>query len=309
MVLAGIAVVLTLALAGLALHARRLRGRLVAAEGAAARYEALAAHLPDVSVLLYDHDLRFTLLDGAAMQTHGWRREDLEGRLIAEVIPPAAPRRAARALQRRAARRVDPRMTGSACATPPGATATSTCRLRDARGAVVGGMMVVRDVTESEALRSAVEARQAFLSGMLDAADRSHRRRATPRAGWSSSTRRCSARSIPTWGRWTGRSTSSCAAPTAARRSTPADVPLFRALQGDVISDVELTIALPGHPDAAAARLGAADRRRRRAHDRRARHGHRRHRPARDREPPAGERGALPLGRRERRATSSSRPI
>jgi PAS domain S-box-containing protein len=82
-----LAAVLALALTGAALYARRLRGRVAVAEGAAARYEALAAHLPDISVLLYDRELRFTLLDGAAMQTHGWRREDVEGRPIAEVIP------------------------------------------------------------------------------------------------------------------------------------------------------------------------------------------------------------------------------
>ena len=32
--------------------------------------------------------------------------------------------------------------------------------LLDARGTVVGGMMVVRDVTESEALRHAIEAQE-----------------------------------------------------------------------------------------------------------------------------------------------------
>ena len=53
------------------------------------RYRALAAHLPDVSVLVFDRDLRFTLVEGAALERHGWRREELEGRLVDEAVPPA----------------------------------------------------------------------------------------------------------------------------------------------------------------------------------------------------------------------------
>ena len=72
----------------------RARAAARAAALVSARYEALAAHLPDVSVLLYDRELRFTLLEGAALQAHGWRREDFEGRLISDVTPPDRPRRA-----------------------------------------------------------------------------------------------------------------------------------------------------------------------------------------------------------------------
>ena len=174
MVLAGIAVVLTLALAGLALHARRLRGRLVAAEGAAARYEALASHLPDVSVLLYDHDLRFTLLDGAAMQTHGWRREDLEGRLIADVIPPG---RRDELLEHCNVALRGESITHDWVSVRDAARRYRNVHVpvRDARGAVVGGMMVVRDVTEADALRSAVEAPPGVPLRRAHAADRPHR--------------------------------------------------------------------------------------------------------------------------------------
>ncbi len=85
-----------------------LRERRSAADArtVGARYEALAGHLPDVSVLVYDLDLRILLLEGGAVQAHGWRREEFEGRTLPDVVPRRAARGAAHALPRRARRRV-----------------------------------------------------------------------------------------------------------------------------------------------------------------------------------------------------------
>jgi PAS domain S-box-containing protein len=241
-----IAAVLALALTGVAWYAHRLRRRLAMAAGAAARYEALAAHLPDVSVLLYDHDLRFTLLDGAAMQRHGWRREEIEGRPIAEVIP--AVRRDELLEHCRAA------LDGES-STHEWVSVRDAARryrnvhvpLRDARGTVVGGMMVVRDVTESEALHHAVETKQAFLSGVLAqltdqivACDADGRLVVVDESLLGPVDPDMGPLDWPEYFKLRG--------PDGSTPVAPADVPLFRALQGDAIDGAELTIALPGHP-------------------------------------------------------------
>jgi PAS domain S-box-containing protein len=246
MVLAATIVVLALALAGVVAHARRLRDRLAAAEGAAALYEALAAHLPDVSVLLYDRDLRFTLLDGAAMQSHGWRREDVEGRLIADVIP--SGRRDELIEHCRVA------LNGGS-STHDWVSVRDAARryrnvnvpLRDARGAVVGGMMLVRDVTESDALRTAVEAQQAFLSGVLEqltdhivACDADGRLVVVDDTLLGALDPDMGPLDWPEYFKLRG--------PDGRTPIAPEDVPLFRALQGDVITDIDLTIAYPGQP-------------------------------------------------------------
>ena len=302
------------ALAVIVLARRRVRGcgdlrprctpaaraaRSAAAAGARARYEALAAHLPDVSVLLYDRDLRFTLLEGAGPRAHGWRREDIEGRLIAEACPPAGVDELLEHCQ--AALRgesSEPRL-GRACATERAATAATHVPLRDARGAVIGGMIVVRDITAAERLQRERRAS----AGSCPACSSSSpitSWRATPTAGC------CRHAAAPQAG--AGRPLDwpehfGLRRPDGRTPLPAAEVPLFRALHGEVVE--RRRAGRSGRPgerpaapaslraarcvDAAGAQLGAVCV------------GRRRHRPARDRGPPARQRGALPLGRRERR--------
>ena len=126
--------VVALAAAAIAVRLWRVTRR---AEAAAAelhssreRYRALASHLPDVSVLVFDRELRFTLVEGAALERHGWRREELEGRLVAEAVPAERAASWSRSTAPRwPARPPRPRCTASAaatttstsfpCATPP----------------------------------------------------------------------------------------------------------------------------------------------------------------------------------------------
>ncbi len=53
-----------------------------------ARYKALIAHLPDSTLHLFDHDLRLLLCEGDRMLSHDYEPQALEGRLLAEVLPP-----------------------------------------------------------------------------------------------------------------------------------------------------------------------------------------------------------------------------
>ncbi len=53
-------------------------------------YRALVRHLPDTAVLLFDRDLRYLVAEGAALEQQGFTRERVEGRTLAEVLPPAS---------------------------------------------------------------------------------------------------------------------------------------------------------------------------------------------------------------------------
>jgi len=209
----------------------------VAAE-ARARYETLAANLPDVSVMLYDHDLRFTMLEGSALQAHGWRRDEVEGRAITEVIP--AGRRDELLVHCRAA------LGGKASSQDwTGLRGSAQYHLqhlpvRDAGGAVTYGMLVVREVTEALRMERDLAAQRAYLHGVLqqlsdhvvacDADGRLQYFGAAEGADvdpldWSSYFR---------LRRPDGRS------PLPAE-----EVPLFRALHGEVVEGDELAVDLP----------------------------------------------------------------
>jgi PAS domain S-box-containing protein len=237
-----IAVAVALALVALVslAYAHRMRRDASAARAAGSRYEALAAHLPDVSVMLYDRDLRFTLLEGSAMQAHGWRREDFEGRPIEETLP--AERRDGFLAHCRAALAGESSSHDWVSLRDPARLYRNVhVPVRDTRGAVVGGMMVVRDVTAPEALRREFEAQRGFLAGVVEQL--------------SDAVAVCDAE-----GRLqgTGALMGSSAGPLdwpehfglrhadGLTRLTPAEVPLFRALQGEHVDSVELTVDAPG---------------------------------------------------------------
>ncbi len=50
------------------------------------RYRALARSVPGVFVLLFDTELRYLIAEGQELETFGYRREELEGRRIHEVL-------------------------------------------------------------------------------------------------------------------------------------------------------------------------------------------------------------------------------
>ena len=50
-------------------------------------YRTLARNFPDSLVLLFDRDLRFLVAEGAALERNGFRREQMEGKTLYEVLP------------------------------------------------------------------------------------------------------------------------------------------------------------------------------------------------------------------------------
>jgi PAS domain S-box-containing protein len=134
-----------------------------------ARYRALATNLPDTSVFLYDHDLRYVLVDGSSLAGVGTSKEALEGHTIYEVLPADVCDRLAPL--RRAA------LSGEIVEFEE----TFGCRthtvhllpIRDGTGAVIYGMGVAVDITNrkhaEQALRESQERLQLVTRATNDA--------------------------------------------------------------------------------------------------------------------------------------------
>jgi PAS domain S-box-containing protein len=140
-----------------------------------AGFQLLAEHLPDVSVLTFDHDLRVRIATGAALRAHGWTSQQLVGVSVLELTaPPAAAAlaeacRAALAGQRR-------RLELPGRHRLPGPHDTSRVWAVDLvplRGAAAGAMLIARDVTE---LRRADEERRLLLGRLYEAQESQDRR-------------------------------------------------------------------------------------------------------------------------------------
>jgi PAS domain S-box-containing protein len=133
---------------------RRMVEALVLSE---ARYKALVAHLPDSTVLLFDHDLRLVLAEGDRMYAHGYDPQAIEGRLLEDVLPAEG------------FTRLEPHYRAALGGEPVSfdwdsldGTATywvQIAPLRDDLGRIIGGMVVSRDITARRAAERALEER------------------------------------------------------------------------------------------------------------------------------------------------------
>ena len=109
-----------------------------------ARYRTLVTNLPGTSVFLFDHDLRYVLVDGSALADVGLSKEAMEGRTIWELLPqPLADRLAAHRRQALSGTPVQFEETFN------GRTfSVQLIPILDQAGQVVYGMGVSRDITE-----------------------------------------------------------------------------------------------------------------------------------------------------------------
>lgn len=205
------------------------------------RYRTLAASVPDVSLLLFDQDLRFTLVEGEALQRHGWRREELEGRLVSEALPPG---RAAELTPLYRAALKGESASLSMHGVRGGEYRVDVVPLRNRSGAIVGGLNVLRDVTERKLLenrRELLGALLAELSAQLIICDEEGRLLAfdsearTVRA--APGTEGVDPLDWPEFFR---------VVDVDGRPPEPADMPLYRALHGEVVRGSEVTVDLEG---------------------------------------------------------------
>ncbi len=52
------------------------------------RYRLLAENIPNSAVVLFDHDLRFVLVDGPELAATGYSKQAMEGKTLLEALPP-----------------------------------------------------------------------------------------------------------------------------------------------------------------------------------------------------------------------------
>ena len=111
-------------------------------------YQALAASLPDVAVVVVGDDLRVTVATGAGLAAAGWRAADLLGRTPAEVLGADRARKITEAF--RAALAGEHRVLQRPTVTDGRERFwhTEYTAVRDPAGTVVAAMAVSRDVTD-----------------------------------------------------------------------------------------------------------------------------------------------------------------
>jgi PAS domain S-box-containing protein len=107
-------------------------------------YRTLAHHFPNGAVLLYDHDLRHILADGAGLPDVGLSKAGLEGKLVSEVFDAETfsrlepPYRAA----------LEGRESQAEVAYAGRFYQVQALPLRNERGEIFAGMAVTRDITD-----------------------------------------------------------------------------------------------------------------------------------------------------------------
>ena len=142
-----------------AVERKRLEERLRQSEEL---YRAVARNFPNGALILYDHDLRYTLIDGLGMSDIGLSKEGMEGKTIWEFLPAeAAPA---------AEKRLRSVLTGKTFQQEinyPGQTLqVSYVPIRDGSGNVVAGMMMTQNITQ---LKGAEERFRSLLESAPDA--------------------------------------------------------------------------------------------------------------------------------------------
>jgi PAS domain S-box-containing protein len=122
-----------------------------------ARYKGLIAHLPDSTVHLFDHDLRLVLSEGERMREHGYDPQEIEGKLLQDVVPAEAYDRLAP--EYRAALAGDMRSFDLDTLDGRATYWVQIAPLRDDIGRIIGGMAVSRDITARRVAERALEHR------------------------------------------------------------------------------------------------------------------------------------------------------
>ncbi|HEV8398847.1 MAG TPA: PAS domain S-box protein, partial [Gemmatimonadales bacterium] len=130
-----------------------------------ARYRALATNLPDTSVFLFDHDLRYVLVDGSSLAGVGMSKEALEGRTIWDVVPADMAKRLVPLRREALAGNIVEFEESYAGRTH----AVHLLPIRDGTGAVIYGMGVAVDVTERHCAAARLEENETRLRAIIDA--------------------------------------------------------------------------------------------------------------------------------------------
>lgn len=120
-------------------------------------YRRLATTIPRTAVLLFDHDLRYTLADGDQLKHHDWNKEMFEGYTVFDVFPPEIAEVWApyyrRALQ---GEEISLEMQNE-----EGAFQVNVLPARDESGDIFAGMVMWQDITERKLAHDAIKESEA----------------------------------------------------------------------------------------------------------------------------------------------------
>lgn len=118
------------------------------------RYRQLAQNLPDTTIFIYDHDLRFTLVEGTILPEVGFTPEQMQGKTLWEVLPPDGAEYLAQfyiaALEGKEQTNLSMENNGHYYS-------VSFVPIRGLQGEVVAGMAVSQDITERKRAELALE--------------------------------------------------------------------------------------------------------------------------------------------------------
>lgn len=129
------------------------------------RYRLLVNHLPNVVVIMFDHDLRYLLVEGQALARHGYSRETMIGKTLRESVSPEdvsqfLPQYEAALAGREV--RFELERDGYHYV-------THFVPVQDDQGKVVAGMIVIEDVTSHREAEAAIRAQAAIVDHIGDA--------------------------------------------------------------------------------------------------------------------------------------------
>ena len=140
-------------LIALAIEGHRRRRALEALRASEERYRAMAENFPNGVVLLFDHDLRYTLADGKGLAEVGLASESLEGKTIWEALPPES----ASAIEPYYRRALAGEESVFETEFANHLFEVHVLPIRDAAGRVSGGMVMTQDITERKAAERLLE--------------------------------------------------------------------------------------------------------------------------------------------------------
>lgn len=132
-----------------------------------ARIRALIQNFPNGAVALFDHDLRYVLIEGKALQTLGFSKEGLQGKTLWEAWGEVSPEtvRTAEPAYRAALR-------GESTTTErhfgDRTFLVQLVPVESESGDVIAGMMVALDITDRKQAEEEVRHTQAFLDSIVE---------------------------------------------------------------------------------------------------------------------------------------------
>lgn len=132
-------------------------------------YRAIGQSMPGGAVYVFDHDLRYIVVEGEALTAIGKTRAELEGRTIWEAFDPATVAVIEPRYRRTLAGETLHFETRHGPAHSGPVVASDYRPICDATGAVIAGLLVAHDLSERSALLAQLQAHVAQLDGILAA--------------------------------------------------------------------------------------------------------------------------------------------